>query len=94
MSPFHRHISTTIEFCVIKSIGCKNIYVIFQLWPGHGVVLGCGPGYDGCRNVTIPTVGGERGRRETHTVCSAAASDGLQGAAVTTALLVMLIMNK
>ena len=57
-------------------------------------MLGCGPGYDGCRNVTIPTVGGERGRRETHTVCSAAASGGLQGAAVTTALLVMLIMNK
>ena len=75
----------------------SDMKILFQLWPGHprrGVVLGCGPGYDGCRNVTIPTVGGERGRRETHTVCSAAASGGLQGAAVTTALLVMLIMNK
>ena len=71
----------------------SDMKILFQLWPGQGVVLGCGPGYDGCRNVTIPTVGGERGRRETHTVCSAA-SGGLQGAAVTAALLVMLIMNK
>ena len=75
---------------IFRIRGYKNIYVLFQLWPGLGEVRGCGPGYDGCRNVTIPTVGGARGRRETHTVCSAAADSGALQCVVITAVILML----